>query len=50
MLRRTAMLALFTKPVELLTAEDAAAVVGWPESLTVEFKETLPARDGRTDA
>ncbi len=50
MLSYTAMLSLFTKPIELLTAEDATAVVGWPESLTVEFKETLPARDGRTDA
>lgn len=43
------MRALFTKSVELLTAEDAAGIVGWPESLTVEFKETLPGRDGRTD-
>ena len=33
------MLALFNKPLELLMDEDIAAVVGWPESLTVEFKE-----------
>lgn len=44
------MLALFNKPLELLMDEDIAAVVGWPESLTVEFKEALPAREGRTDA
>ena len=44
------MLTLFTKPLEVLTAEDAATIIGWPESLTVEFKETLPARDGRADA
>jgi hypothetical protein len=30
-LDRIAMLALFTKPVELLTVEDVTAVVGWPE-------------------
>jgi predicted HTH transcriptional regulator len=44
------MIALFTKSIELLTAEDVTGVVGWPESLTVEFKEALPARDGRNDA
>ena len=43
------MLALFNKPLALLVAGDAAAVVGWPESSIVEFKQTLPGRDARDD-
>lgn len=43
------MIDLFTKPIEVLSASDAAGVIGWPESLTVEFKETLSAREGRND-
>ena len=41
---------LFTAPLETLTAPDAEALMGWPESLTVEFKRELPGRDGRPDA
>jgi Putative DNA-binding domain len=41
---------LFTKPIELLTADDARSVIGWPESLLVEFKQELPSREGRGDA
>jgi hypothetical protein len=26
------------------------AIIGWPESLLVEYKENVPARDGRNDA
>jgi hypothetical protein len=40
---------LFTKPIEALTATDAVGVIGWPETLTVEFKQDLPGRDGRPD-
>ncbi len=43
------MSALFTKSVEAITATDAEALVGWPETLTVEFKKALPGRDGRSD-
>jgi hypothetical protein len=40
---------LFTKPIEALTAADAEAIIGWPETLTVEFKQDLPGKDGRPD-
>lgn len=41
---------LLLKPVNLITAEDVMDMVGWPESLTVEYKESLPSKDGRDDA
>ena len=40
---------LLTKPIERVTAAEVEALVGWPETLTVEFKEALPGRDGRPD-
>lgn len=43
------MPALFTKPIEELTDADVAEIIGWPESLTVEFKGELPGKDGRPD-
>jgi hypothetical protein len=44
------MPALFGKPLDQVTARDVDELVGWPESLLVEYKEDLPARDGRKDA
>ena len=44
------MISLFTKPIDALDAQDAAGVLGWPESLNIEFKRTLPGRNGRLDA
>ncbi len=41
---------LFAKPVETLTADDVAGLIGWPESLTVEYKVTLSGQGGRADA
>ena len=41
---------LFTKPMELLTVADVRSIIGWPESLVIEFKEDLPSREGRGDA
>lgn len=41
---------LFEKPLQVVEASDLTEVIGWPESLTVEFKEKLPGRDGRDDA
>lgn len=41
---------LFTKPVETLTVADVEGLIGWPESLTVEFKETLSSKDGKPDS
>jgi hypothetical protein len=45
------MLAVFTKPIESVTAEDAAELhtQAWPEGYTVEFKRTLPHRKGGDD-
>jgi hypothetical protein len=42
------MLAVFTKPLELLTAADIAELPTqtWPEGYEVEFKESLPYRSG----
>jgi hypothetical protein len=42
------MLAVFTKPIELVTAADIAELPAqtWPEGYEVEFKETLPDRRG----
>ena len=41
---------LFTKPIEEITAADVSGLLGWPESLTVEFKEALSGKDGRPDS
>ncbi len=41
---------LFIKPIETLTDDDVRSVIGWPESLVVEYKADLPAREGRSDA
>ena len=41
---------LLLKPLDLVTAEDVNSMIGWPETLTVEYKEVLPGRDGRDDA
>ena len=38
---------LLLKPLDLVTAEDVDSMIGWPETLTVEYKEVLPGRDGR---
>ena len=40
---------LFTKPIETITSSDVGDLLGWPESLTVEFKEALSTKDGRPD-
>jgi hypothetical protein len=40
---------LFTKPLEAITWSDVESLRGWPESLTVEFKEALSAENGETD-
>jgi hypothetical protein len=42
------MLAVFTKPLELVTAADIADLAArtWPEGYEVEFKETLPHSTG----
>ena len=40
---------MFTAPLETLTTADVDALLGWPESLTAEFKRELPGRDGRPD-
>jgi hypothetical protein len=42
------MLAVFTKPIELVTAADIAELPAetWPEGYEVEFKKTLPDRKG----
>lgn len=40
---------LFTKPIETLTRTDVESVIGWPESLQVEYKRDLPGKDGRPD-
>lgn len=36
---------LFTKPLELLVKADIEAIIGWPESTVVEYKQDLPGRD-----
>lgn len=41
---------LFTKPLETIDAGDVQELIGWPESLTVEYKGALSTRDGRPDA
>ncbi|HBK08135.1 MAG TPA: hypothetical protein DDZ81_20155 [Acetobacteraceae bacterium] len=41
---------IFNKSIESITLSDVQAVIGWPESLVVEYKEQLPGRDGRLDA
>ena len=41
---------LFLKPIETLAADDVRDAIGWPESLVVEYKADLPAREGRGDA
>ena len=41
---------IFTNPLEALTAADVQGVIGWPESLTVEYKGDLSGKDGRQDA
>jgi len=41
---------LFTKPIEEITDVDVSGLLGWPESLTVEFKEALSGKDGRPDS
>ncbi len=41
---------LFTAPLETLTPGDVQALMGWPESLTAEFKREVPGREGRPDA
>jgi hypothetical protein len=42
------MLAVFTKPLELVTSADVAELSAqtWPEGYEVEFKKTLPYRSG----
>ncbi len=40
---------LFNKPLDQITKQDVEELIGWPESLLVEFKEDLPAREGRRD-
>jgi predicted HTH transcriptional regulator len=42
------MLAVFTKPIELVTAADIAELPAetWPEGYEVEFKKTLPDKRG----
>lgn len=41
---------MFTKSLDEVTSADVKDLIGWPESLTVEFKETLPGKDGRLDS
>jgi hypothetical protein len=41
------MVPLFSQPIESLTAADLVPLIGWPESLTVEYKRELPTREGR---
>jgi hypothetical protein len=36
---------LFTKPLDQLVKADVEAVIGWPESTVVEYKQDLPGRD-----
>ena len=45
------MLPVFTKPLHELTVYDVQQLCdeGWPESDTVEFKETIPGRNGKPD-
>jgi hypothetical protein len=45
------MLAIFTKPLDTVTADDIAMLVTerWPEGYTVEFKKTLPESKGAVD-
>lgn len=45
------MLPVFTKPLHELTVDDVQQLCdeGWPESDTVEFKETIPGRNGKPD-
>ena len=42
------MLAVFTKPIELVTAADIVELYAqtWPEGYEVDFKEALPDRRG----
>ncbi len=44
------MISLFTKSIELLTGEDVLTVLGWPESLTVDFKKDLWTKDHKPSA
>jgi hypothetical protein len=41
---------LFAKPLEQVVAEDVRALVGWPESLIVEYKEDLSTVRGGQSA
>ena len=43
------MLPVLEQPLESLTHEDITGLLGWPEGETLEFKETLPGENGRTD-
>jgi hypothetical protein len=42
------LLAIFTKPIEAISATDVATLVSeaWPEGYQVEFKEALPSKKG----
>ena len=44
------MLDLFVKQLESINDTDVRALIGWPESLLVEFKKDIPSRGGRGDA
>jgi len=46
------MIGIFTKPLETVDAADLVELCErrWPEGYTVEFKRTLPHRQGREDA
>lgn len=40
---------ILAKSFDTITGSDFSEIIGWPESLQVEYKEDLPARDGRRD-
>lgn len=41
------MLDVFRKPIEAITGADIQALIGWPETPTVEFKKELPEDNGQ---
>lgn len=43
------MPSLFTRPIEVLSADDVTSILGWPEFLTTEFKQDLSSKRGGAD-
>jgi predicted HTH transcriptional regulator len=41
--------ALLSKSLDTVNAEDVLALIGWPESAQLEFKQEIPGRDGKAD-